>query len=179
MKTVIGIDPGLASLGWGIIQYNDNSSTAKFEYIAHGVISTPSDIELHHRLLTLDVEFDRVMRRYQVEELAYEYQFFVKNVTSALPVAHALGIILLYGAKHSISVSHYTPKDVKKQITGNANASKHTVNTYVCLPLRVHQVTPHHAADALAVALTHIFRSQSNTILKKSSNSFNTEDKKM
>ncbi len=167
MKTVIGIDPGLASLGWGIIQYSDVSHASSFEYIAHGVIETSSDRELHHRLYTLDVEFDRVMRRYQVQELAYEYQFFVKNVTSALPVAHALGIILLYGAKHNISVTHYTPKDVKKQITGNANASKDTVNTYVRLPLRVHNITPHHAADALAVALTHIFRTHSNNTLKK------------
>ncbi len=167
MRKVIGIDPGLASLGWAVLAYDSQRSSESIQYVTHGVIQTSKDLELSQRLLKLDIEFDTIMRRYEIREFAYEHQFFVKNVTSGLPVAHALGVILLYTAKHTIQVSSYTPPEVKKQITGNARSSKETVNKYVCIPLRLNNVTQHHAADALAVAMTHILKSQRSEFLTK------------
>ncbi len=151
---IVGVDPGLASLGWGIISIEQKTGQ-DICYHAHGVITTQAKRKISQRLLDIERQFDALLLRYNPFVLAYEKQFFVKNVTSGLEVAHALGVILLTCAKRNIEVYSYTPLQIKKQITGKAQAKKEIVEKLVCLQFGIDVINIHHSSDALAVALTH------------------------
>ena len=177
MKCIVGIDPGLASLGWGVLSLDDNTSSAAIEYRAHGVINTPSDHDLPSRLFTIEQKFDALLSRYSPHALAYEQQFFVRNVTSGLEVAYALGVILLYCAKQNLPIVGYTPTKIKKQITGSAKASKESIEKFICHQLGIDKITPHHASDALATALVLCYAFQQNPLFLHQSQTSQNESK--
>ncbi len=157
MKIVLGVDPGLASLGWGVISYDWNGGAIDIRYKAHGVINTSASLCLPQRLLEIEQKFMAILARYSPFVLGYEQQFFVKNVSSGLEVAHTLGILLLYCAKYNIQAQSFTPSTIKKRITGNARASKESVEKFMCMQLNMDIIKPHHASDALAVALVQCY----------------------
>lgn len=149
-RIVIGIDPGLASVGYGVV----GESGGALRHIAHGCISTTPDQAsgdrlqiIHDRILALIDEFKPVACG--IEDL-----YFFKNVSSALPVAEARGVIKLAFAEKSIPLSEFTPNAIKKAVTGTARADKNQVQEMVRVLLGLDATPkPDHAADALAAAI--------------------------
>ncbi len=151
MPTIIGIDPGVATTGWGVIKQTTSSITA----VAYGVISTPAKQPLAQRLMTIADDFEKLIKKYQPDKLAIEELFFAKNVTTALAVGQARGVILLLGQRHKLPISEYTPLQVKQAITSFGQADKKQVQKMVAALLRLQTIPqPDDAADALAIAIT-------------------------
>ncbi|QEN07667.1 crossover junction endodeoxyribonuclease RuvC [Oceanispirochaeta crateris] len=152
MIPVLGIDPGLAHAGWGIILHDGMRS----RYVAHGVIKTDSKSPMTDRLLCLYEELGRVIKEYNPVTAGIETLYFAKNVSSAMPVAEARGALILCMAKHHLTVGEYTPLQIKQAVVGTGRADKHQVQSMVALLLKLKDVPrPDHAADALAAALCH------------------------
>lgn len=152
MKIVLGIDPGLAATGYGIIQCDGN----RYRHVAHGTIRTRAGEEIGARLLALHSELDRVLSDYQPSEAGIESVFFSKNSTSAIPVAQARGVILFALASRGVPFSEYGPAELKQAVVGRGKAEKQQIQEMVRLVLNLAEIpSPHHAADALAVAFCH------------------------
>ncbi len=152
MLRILGIDPGLAQTGYGIIDYEK----CRYKYVCHGVIKTPSDMDLSARLKLIFEEMQQIITEYKPEEAGIESIFFVKNVLSAIPVAHAKGVIHLLFAQNNISAVEYSPLQIKQSIVGSGRADKKQVQDLVKLLLKLDKVPePDHSADALAAALCH------------------------
>ncbi len=153
MKRVLGIDPGLASTGYGCIERQGNS----LRTLAFGVIKTPPHLDTGARLLNLYGKIGEVLDENSPDEVALERLFFARNASSALPVAQARGVILLAIAQRGLPVGDYPPQMVKQAVVGNGQASKEQVQEMVRVILGAVDVArPDHAADALATAITHI-----------------------
>lgn len=152
MITVLGIDPGLAKTGYGII----GKDSDKFIFIDCGVFSTSSKLGTGQRLaLIFDHIFDLIQRS-RPDEAAVESLYFSKNITSALPVAQARGVALLAMEKKAIPAFEYAPQEIKRAIVGNGRAEKTQVQELVRILLGLKEIPkPDHAADALATALCH------------------------
>lgn len=149
---IIGIDPGTATTGFGII---DIKGTA-MELVAAGVITTPSNRPLEKRLLTIYSEIDQLIKQYRPKQVVVELLYFAKNVTTAMSVSHARGITLLAAAQAKLPVYEYTPLQVKQAITGHGQAGKYEVQTMVKKLLQLKELPkPDDAADALATAICH------------------------
>ncbi|MGI0517712.1 crossover junction endodeoxyribonuclease RuvC [Treponema denticola] len=150
---VIGIDPGLANTGYGIISFSNN----RFECIEYGSISTEPHLLQGMRLLKI---FDRVsalIEKYRPKEAGIETLYFAKNATSAMSVSEARGVVLLALAQGGVRVGEYAPNSIKKAVTGIAQAEKRQVQEAVKLILGLKEIPrPDHAADALAAAITKI-----------------------
>lgn len=150
---IVGFDPGLATLGYGVIQSNKGE---KPEVIDYGVISTPKDKNLAERLCMLEKGVKQVIEQFKPDEIAIEELFFAKNVTTGINVAHARGVILLTAIKYCGNIFEYTPLQIKQALTGYGRADKHQIQEMVRTFLRLKAVPrPDDAADALAVALCH------------------------
>lgn len=150
---ILGFDPGLATLGYGVIQSNKGE---KPEVIDYGVISTPKDKNLAERLCLLEKGVKQVIEQFKPDEIAIEELFFAKNVTTGINVAHARGVILLTAIKYCGNIFEYTPLQIKQALTGYGRADKHQMQEMVKTFLRLKSVPrPDDAADALAVALCH------------------------
>ncbi|MDQ7030764.1 MAG: crossover junction endodeoxyribonuclease RuvC [Ardenticatenia bacterium] len=157
MNTVLGVDPGTAITGWGVVCGDDR----RLQLVAYGTIRTPAHTPLPERLLTIYEHITAVLRRYQPDVMAVEKLFFRKNVTTAIAVSHARGVILLAAAQARLLVEEFTPVEVKQATTGYGNADKRQVQEMVRRLLRLDVVPrPDDAADALAVAICrlHTFR---------------------
>jgi crossover junction endodeoxyribonuclease RuvC len=148
---VMGVDPGTAITGYGIVRVDD-SVTA----VAYGVIRTPAGQPLPHRLQHIHRELGLIIAQYHPAEAAVEELFFAKNARTALAVGHARGVILFALAQAGLPVYEYTPLQVKQAITGYGRASKEQVQEMVRLLLSL-AVTPQpdDVADALAVGVCH------------------------
>ncbi len=150
MTRILGIDPGLASTGWGIIEVENG----KYRYIDHGVISTASSRPSGTRLKIIHDELEEVILRFKPDKGGVESLYFAKNVKSAIPVAQARGVILYLLEKCSVSAFEYTPLVIKQAITGSGRADKKQVQELVRLLLSLREVPkPDHSADALAAAI--------------------------
>jgi len=150
---VLGIDPGLAETGWGLVSVQGSS----LRYHAHGCIKTKSTMSLEQRLLLLHQELMAILNAHQAAAAAIESLFFAKNISSALPVAHARGALYLSCALMQIPVFEYTPMVIKQAVSGNGRAEKEQVQAMVKVLLGMKElVKPDHAADALAAAICHI-----------------------
>jgi crossover junction endodeoxyribonuclease RuvC len=159
MRTVIGIDPGLAATGWGVVRYDGS----RFIHVGHGVVTTDPGTSLPKRLQKIHVELRKVLAAHAPSEAAVEDLFFAKNVTSAMQVAQARGVVLLALAESRIEVGTYSPQQVKQAVIGRGKAAKDQVQRMVGVVLGLEQVPgPDHAADALAVAICHTGRSPVN-----------------
>ena len=153
MKVVMGIDPGYARLGWGIVRQVGN----RCEMVDVGCIETPKSEELPQRLAIIDGELLKIIEKHKPDDIAIEELFFTKNVTTGLQVAHARGIIMLRAVHHSGRIFQYKPNQIKQATTGVGNADKKQVQEMVKRILGLSEVVkPDDAADALAVAITHL-----------------------
>ncbi len=149
---ILGIDPGLATLGWGVI----NDQQGKQTLVDVGCILTTPDQSFPQRLLAIHTEFRELLQRYAPDEIAFEELFFAKNVTTAFTVGAARGVCVALSAEYTNHVYEYTPPQVKQAITGYGRAEKKQIQEMVRLLLSMETIPkPDDAADALAVALTH------------------------
>lgn len=149
---VLGIDPGLAAVGWGVVDLDG----ARILYRGHGCVTTSAGDDVAERLAAIRAALARVINDYGPAESAMESLYFSRNVSSALGVAEARGVIRLVCRDAGLSMHEYGPNDVKKAATGSGRSGKAEVQSFVKLVLGLPEVpTPDHAADALAVAICH------------------------
>jgi crossover junction endodeoxyribonuclease RuvC len=149
---VLGIDPGTATTGFGVIRYEGG----KLYPIEVGVLLTTPDMTLPARLLSIYNDVQTLIERFNPETVATEKLFFDKNVTNGIAVGAARGAILLAFAQHELPWAEYTPMQVKMAVTGYGAADKQQVQAMVVRLLNLVEVPkPDDAADALAVAICH------------------------
>jgi crossover junction endodeoxyribonuclease RuvC len=150
---VIGIDPGIAITGWGVVEGEGND----LSLVAAGVITTPAGTPLPKRLQAIYCELTGLIERWQPESAAVEELFFSKNAKTALAVGHGRGVALLALANANLSIMEYKPLEVKQAITGYGGADKGQMQQMVKLLLSLQDIPkPDDAADALAVAICHL-----------------------
>lgn len=150
---VIGIDPGLRNTGYGIISFSKN----KFLCFEFGTIKTNPELSQGERLLIIFDKITSIVKKYNPSEAGIETLYFAKNVTSAMGVSEARGVVLLALAQNGVRVSEYAPNTIKKAVTGIATAEKQQVQEAVKLILGLNKIPEtDHAADALAAAITKI-----------------------
>ena len=150
---VIGVDPGIAITGWGVVE-GDGVNLAM---IACGVITTPAGTLLPERLQTIYHQLTGILGQYQPETAALEELFFSKNAKTALVVGHGRGVAMLALANANLSVTEYKPLEVKQAITGYGGADKRQMQQMIKLLLSLDDIPrPDDAADALAVAICHL-----------------------
>ena len=149
---ILGIDPGLARAGWGVIEYAGN----RFRPLAYGTVTTPAHTPIEDRLATLYDEMNRIIERYRPDDLAVEELFFNTNATTAIAVAEARGVILLSARLHRVNVFEYTPSQVKQSVVGYGKAEKAQVIMMIKTILNL-KTAPKldDTADALAIAVCH------------------------
>lgn len=153
---ILGIDPGTAVTGYGVVSRADDGALALLEC---GVIRTGSHAALPERLRDIYEGVSEVMQRHQPDAVAVEGVFFGKNVRSAVVLGHARGAILVAASLHQLEVAEYPPSEVKSAVVGTGRATKEQVQFMVQRLLRLREVPkPHDAADGVAVALCHCFR---------------------
>ena len=150
---IVGFDPGLATLGYGVIK---TDKRLKPEMIDYGIVSTPKDENLAVRLCMIEKGVKQIIDKYKPDEIAIEELFFAKNVKTAIAVAHARGVVLLTCVKECGRIYEYTPLQIKQALTGYGRAEKKQIQAMVKMFLNLKAIPkPDDAADALAVALTH------------------------
>ncbi|MCI8369880.1 MAG: crossover junction endodeoxyribonuclease RuvC [Clostridia bacterium] len=155
---ILGIDPGLATMGYGIVEKLKNDSTVAVDY---GVVLTPKEESLPVRLAMLEEGVNKILTKYKPDEIAVEELFFSKNITTGIPVAHARGVTLLTCIKYCGKLFEYTPNQIKQSLTGYGKADKIQMMHVVTSLLRLNKIPrPDDAADALAVALCHAHTSR-------------------
>lgn len=161
---ILGIDPGTAITGYACLEYSQGS----FKLHKHGCIKTAAGKDLAERLHQIYRQVSRLMDDYQPEHIAMERQFFNRNVTSALFVGHASGVILLAAAERKIPVSMYTPLQVKMAVAGYGKADKKQIQYMVKNLVGLRKIPrPDDMADAIAVAICHVNRSSFNSRIEE------------
>jgi crossover junction endodeoxyribonuclease RuvC len=164
MRTIIGIDPGLAATGYGIIKTGNN----KQRHIVHGTIRTGPEEDLEKRLLTIYRELTEILEHYKPTEAGVETIYFAKNIKTAIPVAHARGAILVALAAGGVLLKEYTPLQIKQAVVGRGRAEKSQVQQMVRYLLALEKIpSPDHAADALAVAVCHSHQAEFDRLVQK------------
>ena len=149
---IMGIDPGLATMGYGIIEANRGDS----RLIQYGTINTPAGEPMPQRLRAIYMGVQQLMNIYHPDEVAFEELFFSKNITTGMAVSAARGVALLAVVEKTDNLYEYTPMQIKQAITGYGGADKHQMQHMVKLLLHMQEIArPDDAADAIAVALTH------------------------
>lgn len=149
---ILGIDPGIAIVGYGIIDVVGN----KYNVIDYGAITTPSDMEFPTRLEKIYRDLDDIIKKYAPEDVAFEELFFNKNVKTAITVGQARGVEVVCAKMNQKEIFEYTPLQIKQAVVGYGRAEKHQVQEMVKFMLRLEKVPkPDDVADALAVAITH------------------------
>lgn len=152
---ILGIDPGLATMGFGVVQRDERGVFTALDY---GVVTTPKEENLPVRLAILERGVNAILDRYHPDEIAFEELFFTKNITTGIAVAQARGVALLACAKRCSALFEYTPMQIKQAITGYGKADKKQMQEVVTTLLRLQTVPrPDDAADALAAAMCHGF----------------------
>jgi len=150
--TILGIDPGLATLGWGVIRKEGD----KLKPVQYGTLGTPPGSALPSRLRSIFLGVRQLMQTYEPDEIAFEELFFAKNVTTGMMVSAARGAALVAVVEKNENVFEYTPMQVKQAVVGYGRAEKQQVQLMVRMLLGMAEVPkPDDAADALAVAITH------------------------
>lgn len=161
---VLGIDPGLTRCGVGIVS-GTPGSTLLLEGV--GVIMTPADNDLDHRLLSLHSEITQWVQKYSPDVIAVERVFSQHNVRTVMGTAQAAGIALLVAAQNNIPVFMHTPSEVKAAVTGSGRANKAQISEMVKRLLNLQEIPkPADSADALALAICHIWRGGANSKIK-------------
>ncbi len=149
---ILGIDPGLAIVGWGVLSYAGN----RFRPLAYGSILTPAGMETPERLALIHRDLADIIRTYKPTEMAVEELFFTKNITTGIRVAEARGVILMTGREMGLTLAEYTPGQVKQAVVGYGKADKRQVIDMVTRILALPAPPrPDDTADALAIAICH------------------------
>ena len=149
---ILGIDPGLATLGYGVIEADNN----KRRMIQFGTLTTPAGQPMPQRLRAIFQGMNQLMDIYQPDDVAFEELFFSKNITTGMAVSAARGVALVAVVQRTDNLYEYTPMQIKQAVTGYGGADKHQVQQMVKMLLNMKEIArPDDAADALAVALTH------------------------
>ncbi len=150
---IVGFDPGLATLGYGVIE---KTKTQKPKMVDYGIVSTPKEENLATRLVLIEKGVKQIIEKFHPDEIAVEELFFAKNVTTGINVAHARGVLLLTAVKECGKLFEYTPLQIKQALTGYGRADKRQIQAMVKTALNLNGIPrPDDAADALAVALCH------------------------
>lgn len=152
---VLGIDPGLATIGFGVL---DTDGRGNAVAVSHGVILTPKTESIPVRLAMIEEDLKKLIAKYNPQEIALEELFFNDNQKTAINVAQARGVILLTCIKECGRLYEYTPLQIKQALTGYGRAEKRQIQEMVKTMLKLKAIPkPDDAADAVAVALTHVF----------------------
>jgi len=150
MAIILGIDPGLATVGFGVIQKNKNI----ISFVDCGVIKTPANSDLGERLCTIKRDLEELLDTFKPDAVGIEELFFSKNVTNAIKVAHARGVIVECVHSRGIPIHNFTPMQVKNNVAGTGSAEKWQMQEMVRRTLKLKTIPrPDDAADALAIAL--------------------------
>lgn len=158
---ILGIDPGTARTGYGLIDVKNGQAAA----VGFGCIKTDKDERKEKRLQILYEELSEVIEKYKPDILSQELLFFCKNAKTAILVGEARGVILLAASQNHLPVWEYTPMQVKDSIAGSGKASKSEVKEMVKLHLQMETFRGNDdAADALAIALCHLFHDSTGEI---------------
>jgi len=151
MSIILGIDPGIADTGYGVIQKNNRDDLTCLDY---GSIKTRAGDRLTDRLEIINLELDKLIKKYQPQLVSVEQLFFCKNAKTALIVGQARGVILLTARQNNLTVAEFTPLQVKQAVSAYGKATKLQVQKMVKLILNLKELPkPDDAADALAVAI--------------------------
>ena len=151
---VLGIDPGTATTGYGLVRETPEGG---LQYVDCGVILTPAGMPQDRRLVMLYEQFMEILLLHRPDSGAVEKLFFSRNVTTAITVGQARGVLLLGMAQKGVSVAEYTPMEVKQAVSGYGGADKQQVQLMVQAILQLETIPrPDDAADALAVAVCHV-----------------------
>ena len=157
--TILGIDPGYATIGFGIVEQDGGTIRLK----QYGTINTPAGMEFPQRLATIYRDMNELMEAFHPDVMVVEELFFGNNVTTGIGVAHGRGVILLSAAERNIPIIEYKPSQVKQAVVGYGNAEKKQVMEMTRRILNLDKIPrPDDAADASAIALCH---ARSNTSL--------------
>lgn len=149
---IIGIDPGYAIVGVGIVEYSGNH----FRPVEYTAITTPAGMEFTSRLEKIYSELDLLFKKYKIDAMSIEKLYFNTNTTTAIDVAQARGVILLAATHNNVPVFEYTPLQVKQSVTGYGRAEKHQIMEMTKLLLGLSKMPkPDDTADALALAICH------------------------
>jgi crossover junction endodeoxyribonuclease RuvC len=154
MTLALGIDPGTATTGYGLVRLTHEGI---LDAVAYGVIVTPAHTAAHERLLILFEDMKDLLALHQPDTCAVEKLFFQRNVSTAIAVGQARGVVLLAIARAGVDMAEYTPNQVKQAVAGYGAAGKRQVQEMVKTLLRLSEPPrPDDAADALAIAITHL-----------------------
>jgi len=149
---IMGIDPGFAITGYGIVKYEGN----KFSPLDYGAILTKAGVPFAQRLLQLEEGIAEIINRYKPDAISVEELFFNKNIKTAIMAAHGRGIVLAAAARSGAQVFEYTPLQVKQAVVGYGRAEKVQVQQMVKVILNLNEIPkPDDVADALAIAVCH------------------------
>ena len=149
---ILGIDPGLAIVGWGVIEYKNSKITT----LGYGSIETPAHTPTEDRLVLIYKGVKQLIETYHPDEMAIEELFFNTNITTGIRVAEARGVILMCANLHKVKISEYTPLQVKQAVVGYGRAEKKQVISMVTMILGLDKPPkPDDTADALAIAVCH------------------------
>ena len=149
---ILGIDPGIATVGWGVVAYESGN----FRYIDCGIISTPAGMRVERRLFLIHSALTDIIKRYSPNEISVEELFYQNNQKTVINVAQARGVILLTAEENSLPIAEYTPLQVKQAIVGYGRAEKKQVMEMTRIFLHLDRVVkPDDAADALGLAICH------------------------
>lgn len=158
----LGIDPGTAIVGYGLVRELQDGTLQPVDY---GVITTPAGMPMWERLEIIYDELSALLKKHQPDRVGVEEMFFAKNVTTAITVAQARGVIMLALRQARIPIAEYKPNAVKQSITGYGAAEKKQMQEMVRLMLGLEKIPkPDDAADALAIAITDIHNSRYNQL---------------
>jgi len=150
---IIGVDPGLASTGWGVVEFSEN----RLLYVAHGCIETKAEDPRGKRLHIIHSSFLKVLKTYKPSSAAIENLYFGKNISSAMSVAEARGVLLLALTSQGLPIRELTPNAIKKAVVGVTKADKSQVQEMVRVILGLKEIPkPDHAADALGAAISAV-----------------------
>lgn len=155
---ILGVDPGYAIVGYGVINYQNN----RFEPLSYGAVTTPAGMEFSSRLQVIYRDISELLQRFKPEALSIEKLFFNTNTTTAIDVAQARGVILLAAKQNGVPIFEYTPLQVKQAVTGYGRAEKRQMIEMTRVLLNLGKAPkPDDTADALAMAICHAHVSDS------------------
>ena len=160
---ILGIDPGLATLGYGVIESNGD----RRRMIQYGTLTTPPREPMPQRLRAIFQGVNQLMDIYQPDDVAFEELFFSKNITTGMAVSMARGVAMVAVVERTPNLYEYTPMQIKQAVTGYGGADKHQVQTMVKMLLSLPEIPrPDDAADALAAAITHAHSARQRALFK-------------
>lgn len=160
---ILGVDPGIAITGYGVIKYEGN----RFTTIDYGAVITDSKITMPERLAIINRDLSSIMDRYKPDAFSVEELFFNKNVKTALTVGHARGVILLTAYAKGLNIFEYTPLQVKQAVVGYGRADKKQIQQMVKIILNLKEIPkPDDVADALAIAVCHAHSSKAGELFR-------------